>query len=64
METFSDKTDYPNINEWLNATIGTVCDKLDDTLIQLTYSDVKCEREKYRKICQNYIKEIHEVING
>lgn len=64
MQTFCDKTDYPNINEWLNATIGTICDKIGDTLIQITYSDTKVEREKYYKICQDYIKEIREVING
>lgn len=56
------KTDYPTINDWLNVTIGTICEKIRDNLILITYQSSQTEREKIRNICENRIRDIYTII--
>lgn len=56
------KTDYPTINDWLDVTIGTICEEIRDNLILITYQSNQTEREKIRNICENRIQDIYTII--
>lgn len=61
-EKVYENTDYTTINQYLEVTIGTICDKLEDTIMQMTCTDHKRQREKLKDICQDYIDDIYTII--
>lgn len=63
-EKVYENTDYTTINQYLEVTIGTICDKLEDTIIQMTCTDHKGQREKLKDLCQGYIDDIYTIIGA